>query len=87
MQVALGGPHGRLGSEFLFLQLGCRYLLCPVSGVRAESLSGSDVCGLGVGWGSCSGVGSGSVASGTGSVLLLGPASSTVRTGDLRSIR
>ena len=50
-------------------------------------LSGCDVCGLGVGCGSCSRVGSGSVALGTGSVLLLGPASSTMRTGDLRSIR
>ena len=50
-------------------------------------LSGSDVCGLGVGCGSCSGVGSGSVASGTGSVLLLRPASSRMRTGDLWSIR
>ena len=50
-------------------------------------LSGCDVCGFGVGCGSCSGVGSGSVASGTGSILLLGPASSTMRTGDLRSIR
>ena len=50
-------------------------------------LSGCDVCGLGVGCGSCSGVGSGSVASGSGFVLLLGPASSTMRTGDLRSIR
>ena len=50
-------------------------------------LFGCDVYGLGVGCGSCSGVGSGSVASGTGSVLLLGLASFTMRTGDLRSIR
>ena len=50
-------------------------------------LSGSDVYGLGVGCGSCSGVDSGSVASGTGTVLLLGPASSTMRTSDLRNIR
>ena len=50
-------------------------------------LSSCDVCGLGIGYGSCSGVGSGSVASGTSSILLLRPASSTMRTGDLRSIR
>ena len=50
-------------------------------------LFGSDVCGLGVGCGSCSRVGSGSVASGTGSVLLLRQASSTMRTGDLWSIK
>ena len=50
-------------------------------------LFGSDVCGLGVGCGSCSRVGSGLVASGTNSVLLLGSASSAMRTGDLRSIR
>ena len=50
-------------------------------------LFSSNVCGLGVGCGSCSEVGSGLVASGTGSVLLLGPASSTMQTGDLRSIR
>ena len=50
-------------------------------------LSGCNVCGLGVGCGSCSRVGSGSVASETGSLLLLEPASSTIRTGDLRSIR
>ena len=56
-------------------------------GCERGLLSGCDVCGLGVGCGSCSGVSSGSVASGTSSVLLLGLASSTMRTGDLRSIR
>ena len=56
-------------------------------GCKRGLLSDSDVCGLGVGCGSCSEVGSGSVASRTSSVLLLGPASSTMRTGDLRSIR
>ena len=50
-------------------------------------LSGCDICGLGVSCGSYSRVGSGSVVSGTGSILLLGLASSTMRTGDLRSIR
>ena len=50
-------------------------------------LSGCDFCSLGVGCTAGSGVGSGSVVSGTGSVLLLGLASSTMRTGDLRSIR
>ena len=50
-------------------------------------LSGCDVYGLGVGCGSCFGAGSGSVVSGIGSVLLLRPASSTMRMGDLRSIR
>ena len=56
-------------------------------GCERGLLSDSDVYGLGVGCGSCSGVDSGSVASGTSSVLLLGPASSTMRIGDLRSIR
>ena len=50
-------------------------------------LSSCDVCGLGVGCTAGSGVGSGSVVSGTGSVWLLGPASSTMRTGDLWSMR
>ena len=50
-------------------------------------LSSCDVYGPGVGCITGSGVGSGSVVSGTGSVLLLGPASSTMRTGDLRSMR
>ena len=50
-------------------------------------LSDCDVCGPGVGCIVGSGVGSGSVVSRTGSVLLLGPASSTMRTGDLRSMR
>ena len=50
-------------------------------------LSGCDVCGPGVGCMAGSRVGSGFVVSGTGSVPLLGPASSTMRTGDLRSMR
>ena len=50
-------------------------------------LSGCDVYGPGVGCIAGSGVGSWSVVSGTGSVLLLGLASSTMRTGDLRSMR
>ena len=50
-------------------------------------LFGWDVCVHGVGSTACSWVGSGSVVLGTGSVLLLGPASSMIRTGDLRSMR
>ena len=50
-------------------------------------LSGWDVCGPGVGCTVGSWVGSGSEVSGTGSVLLLGLASSTMQTGALRSIR
>ena len=50
-------------------------------------LSGCDVCGPGVGCTAGSGVGSGFAVSGTGLVLLLGPASSTMRTGDLWSMR
>ena len=50
-------------------------------------LSGWDVCGPGVGCTAGSWVGSGSVVSGTSSVLLLGPASSMMQTGDLRSMR
>ena len=37
IQGALGGLRGRLGSELLFLKLGCRYLLRSVSRVRAGS--------------------------------------------------
>ena len=54
---------------------------------RRGLLSGCDVCGPRVGCTAGSGVGSGSVVSGTGSVLLLEPTSSTMRTGDLRSMR
>ena len=49
--------------------------------------SGWDVCVPRVGSAACSWVGSGFVVSGTGSVLQLGRASSTIRTGDLRSMR
>ena len=56
-------------------------------GCGRDRSSGWDVCVLGIGSTACSWVGSGSVVSGTGSVLLLGPASSTIRTGDLRSMR
>ena len=56
-------------------------------GCGRDLLSGCDVCGPGVGCTAGSGVGSGSVVSGFGSVLLLGPASSTMRTGGLRSMR
>ena len=50
-------------------------------------LSGWDVCVPGVGSTAYSWVGSGSVVSGTGSVLLLGSASSMMRIGDLQSMR
>ena len=50
-------------------------------------LSSCDVCGPGVGCTAGSGVGSRSMVSGTSSVLLLGPASSTMRIGDLRRMR
>ena len=56
-------------------------------GCERGLLSGCDVCGPGLGCIAGSGVGSGSVVLGTGSVLLLGPASSTMRTGDLQSMR
>ena len=59
------------------LSLGCGW----------DRLSDWDVCGAWVGCTAGSWVGSGSVVSGTGSVLLLGPASSIMRTGDLRSMR
>ena len=87
IQVALGGPRGCLGSDLMFLKLGRRYLLRSVPRVRRGRLSGWDVCGSGVSCTAGSGVDSGSVVSGTGSVLLLGPASSTMRTGDLWSMR
>ena len=54
---------------------------------RQGLLSGCDVCGPGVGCTAGSGVGSGSVVSGTSLVLLLRTASSTMRTGDLQSMR
>ena len=56
-------------------------------GCERGRLSDWDVCGPGVGCTVGSWVGSGSVVSGIGSVLLLGPTSSTMRTGDLRSMR
>ena len=62
---------------------------CFLSWNVAISFAQSLGCGRGL-LSSCTvgfGVGSGSVVSGTSSVLLLGPASSTMRTGDLRSMR
>ena len=73
--------------SFCFFSLDVAISFARSLGCRRGLLSGSDVCGLKVSCGSCSRVGSGSIASGTGSVLLLGPASSTMQTGDLQSIR
>ena len=78
---------GGLVVSFCFFSWNVAISFARSLGCGQGLLSGSDVYGLGVGCGSCSRVGSGSVASGTGFVLLLGPASSTIRTGDLQSIR
>ena len=59
------------------LSLGCGW----------SRLSGWDVCVPGVGSTAGSWVGSGFVVLGTGLVVQFGPASSTIRTGDLRSMR
>ena len=56
-------------------------------GCGRERLSGRDVCAPGVGSTTGSWVGGGFVVSGPGSVVLLGPASSAIRTGDWRSMR
>ena len=56
-------------------------------GCGRRCLSGWDVCVPRVGRTTYFWVGSGSVVSGTGSVPLLGPTSSTIRTGDLRNMR
>ena len=56
-------------------------------GCGQERLSGRDVCVPGVGSTAGSWVSGGFVVSGPSSVVLLGPASSTIRTGDLRSMR
>ena len=73
--------------SFCFLSLDVAISFARSLGCRRDLLSGCDVCGLGVGCTAGSGVGSKCVVSGTGSVLLLGPASSTMRIGDLRSMR
>ena len=56
-------------------------------GCRRGRLSGWNVCIPRVGCTADSRVGSRFVVSRTGSVLLFGPTSSTIRTGDLRSMR
>ena len=73
--------------SFCFLSWDVAISFARSLGCGRGRLSGWDVCGPGVGCTAGSWVGSGSVVSGTGSVLLLGPASSTMRTGDLRSMR
>ena len=72
--------------SFCFLSWDVAISFARSLGCGRGLLSGCDVSGLGVGCIAGFGVGSGSVVSGTGSVLLLGPASSTMRTGD-RSMR
>ena len=72
---------------FCFLSWDVAIFFALSLGCGRGCLSGRDVCVPGVGSTACSWVGSGSVVSRTGSVKLLGPASSTIRTGDLRSIR
>ena len=73
--------------SFYFLSWDVAISFARSRGCGQGLLSGCDVCGPGVGCTAGSGVGNGSVVSGTGSVLLLGPASSTMRTGDLWSMR
>ena len=73
--------------SFCFLSWDVAISFARSLGCGRGLLSGCNVCGLGVGCTVGSGVGSGSVVSGTSSVLLLGLASSTMRTGDLRSMR
>ena len=73
--------------SFCFLSWDVAISFARSLGCGRGLLSGCDVCGPGVGCTAGSGVDSGSVVSGTGLVLLLGPASSTMRTGDLRSMR
>ena len=56
-------------------------------GCRRERLSSRDGCVPGIGSIAGSWVGGGFVVSGPGSVVLLGPASSVIHTGDLHSMR
>ena len=56
-------------------------------GCGRERLSGRDVCVPRFGSTSSSWIGGGFVVLGPASVVLLGPASSAIRTGDLRSMR
>ena len=71
--------------SFCFLSRDVAISFALSLGCGRGHLSSWDVCGSRVGCTAGSWVGSGSVVSGTGSVLLLGLASSTMRTGDLRS--
>ena len=73
--------------SFCFLSWDVAISFARSLGCGRGLLSNCEVCGPGVGCTAGSGVGSGSLVSGTGSVLLLGPASSTMRTTDLRRMR
>ena len=81
--VLLGG----LVVSFYFLSWDVAISFARSHGCGRGRLSGWDVCGPRVDCTTGSWVGSGSVVSGTGLVWLLGSASSTMRTGDLRSMR
>ena len=73
--------------SFCFLSWDVAISFAQSLGCGRGLLFGCDVCGPGVGCIASSKVGSGSVVSGTSSVLLLGSASSMMRTGDLRRMR
>ena len=73
--------------SFCFLSWGVAISFARSLGCEQGRSSGWDIYGPRVGCTAGSWVGSGSVVLGTGSVLLLGPASSKTRTGDLRSMR
>ena len=68
--------------SFCFLSRNVAISFARSLGCGRGRLSGWDVGCIAGSW-----VGGGSLVSGTSSVLLLGPASSTMRTGDLRSMR
>ena len=73
--------------SFCFLSWDVAISFARSLGCGRGRLSGWDVSCPGVGCTVGSWVDSGSVVSGIGSVLLLGPASSTMWTGDLQSMR
>ena len=73
--------------SFCFLSYDIAISFARSLGCGQGLLSGCDVCGLGASCTAGSEVGSGSKVSGIGLVLLLEPASSTMQTGDRRSMR
>ena len=87
VQIALGSLLGGLGSDLLFLSWEVAISFALFLGCGRGHLSGRDVCVPGVHNTAGSWVGRGFVVSGLGSVVLLGPASSAIRTDDLRSMR